>query len=114
MHAAGRGMFMKVFVTNPVDIKIGSETFQWSVYIAPIDDDMLVGLDLKKKYHKGSVDLFKDELRIKGNVIPLTYGKTNNSSRITKVKVSKTTFLPANAVVMLQYDIIADLGTYIT
>lgn len=45
MHAAGRGMFMKVFVTNPVDIKIGSETFQWSVYIAPIDDDMLVGLD---------------------------------------------------------------------
>jgi len=54
-------------------------------------------------------------LRIKGNVIPLTYGKTNNApSRIAKVKICKTTVLPPNAVVMLQCDVTADLGTYIT
>ena len=95
---------MESFVTSPVDIIIGSTSFQWNVYVAPIDDDMLLGLDFLK-YHNVIVDLVKDELVIKDSVIPLTYGTASNVSKVANITVCKTTTVPPNTAVLLECDV---------
>jgi predicted aspartyl protease len=50
MHAAGRGMMVKTFVVGPVDLEIGSKSYATEVYVAPIKDDMLLGLNFMVTY----------------------------------------------------------------
>lgn len=45
MHGAGRDMKMETFIIGPVDIRIGSCNYPSEIYAAPIDDEMLLGLD---------------------------------------------------------------------
>ena len=112
MHAAGRGMLMKSFITGPVDIVVGSTTFRWKVYIAPIDDDMLLGLDFLK-HHNVVVDLIKDQLIIQDKVVQLTYGKANMVPKIAKVTVPKRTVIPPNSAVLVKCNISEPMNTYV-
>ena len=50
MHAAGRGMVMKTLVVGPVYLEIGSKSYATEVYVAPIKDDMLLGLNFMVEY----------------------------------------------------------------
>ena len=50
MHAAGRGMKMKTFVVGPVQLKLGSKFYETEVYVAPIQDEMLLGLNFMVTY----------------------------------------------------------------
>lgn len=45
MHEVGRDMKMETFVIGPVDIKIGFCIYPSEIYVALIDDEMLLGLD---------------------------------------------------------------------
>lgn len=45
IHGAGRDMEMKTIVDAPVDIKIGSFNNPSEIYVAPIDNELLLGLD---------------------------------------------------------------------
>lgn len=45
MHGAGRDIKMETFIIGPVDIRIGSCNYPSEIYVAPIDDEMLLGLD---------------------------------------------------------------------
>ena len=45
LHTAGRDMKMEGFVVGPVALKLGNSNFPEAVYVAPIQDDMLLGLD---------------------------------------------------------------------
>lgn len=45
MHEVGRDMKMETFVIGPVDIKIGSCIYPSEIYVALIDDELLLGLD---------------------------------------------------------------------
>lgn len=38
-------MKMEGFVVGPVSLKFGNSTFPEAVYVAPIQDDVLLGLD---------------------------------------------------------------------
>ena len=66
MHAAERGMRMDAFV----DLKVGSTTYRTDIYVAPIDDDMLLVLDFIFK-SKAILDCAKQVLLINGEPIPL-------------------------------------------
>ena len=41
---------MKACVVNPVNIKIGGQHFREQMYVVPIEDDMLLGLDVLRKH----------------------------------------------------------------
>ncbi|XP_063411243.1 uncharacterized protein LOC134694174 [Mytilus trossulus] len=45
MQAAERGMHMDAFVVGPVEMKIGERTYRTDIYVAPITNDILLGLD---------------------------------------------------------------------
>jgi hypothetical protein len=50
MHAAGRGMVMKTLVVDPVSLQIGSKSYATDVYVAPIKDEILLGLNFMVEY----------------------------------------------------------------
>ena len=54
---AGRQMAMQGFIAGPVNLKIGHRWYQEKVYIAPIEQDMLIGFDIL--VHRGKIILWK-------------------------------------------------------
>ncbi|KAH3801425.1 hypothetical protein DPMN_155075 [Dreissena polymorpha] len=49
MKTAGRGLQMNGSIVGPVTIQLGDMVFKERVYVAPIEDYMLLGLDFLKK-----------------------------------------------------------------
>ena len=50
LHTAGRDLRMDGFVVGTVTLKLGEITFPEAVYVAPIQDDMLLGLDFMLRH----------------------------------------------------------------
>ena len=50
LHTAGRDMSMKGYLIEPMTIDIKGLQFNESLYVAPIEDAMLIGLDFLSKY----------------------------------------------------------------
>ena len=62
---------------------------------------MLLGLDFLK-HHNAVLDLLKDEMVIKNEVISLTYGKASEVKMVAKITVCRTTVLPPNTATLLK------------
>ena len=72
LHTAGRDLRMDGFVVGPVALKLGEITFPEAVYVAPIQDDMLLGLDFMLRH---GVDIKLNDrcldFRGKGQKVPI-------------------------------------------
>ena len=49
LKSAGRGLKMEGRVVGPINIKIGKNLYNEEIYVAPIEDDMLLGLKFLRK-----------------------------------------------------------------
>lgn len=78
MHGAGRDMKMKTFIIEPIDIGIGTRTYSSEVYVAPMDDDMPLGLDFMRRNHV-QLDCCKQQIIINSDTFNMSYGKVRNS-----------------------------------
>lgn len=78
MHGAGRDMKMKTLISEPIDINIGTRTYPSEVCVAPMDNDMLLGLvlDFVRRNH---VQLDCCEQQIIINSDTFHTGKIRNS-----------------------------------
>ena len=74
MHTAGKEQTLQASRVGPVRIQLGQYNSLEPVYSAPIQDDMLLGLDYLKK-HKAKVDLDQEKLWLHGECLPLISGK---------------------------------------
>ena len=71
MYAARRGMQMDTIIVGPVKLEVGSsKSYCTDVYVAPIDDYMLLGLDFLKR-HQTITDLKNNTFTIGNDQIPL-------------------------------------------
>ena len=72
LHTAGRDMKMEGFIVGPVALKLGETTFFEAVYVAPIQGDMLLGLDF---FLRHGVDIKLDDMcldfRRNGEKVPI-------------------------------------------
>ena len=73
MHTAGKEQTLQASRVGPVYIKLGQHSSLEAVYTAPIQDDMLLGLDYLKKY-RATVDLDQEKLWLHGECLPLISG----------------------------------------
>ena len=111
LYTAGRDLSMQGFVVGPVQLKLGKNIFPETVYVAPIQDDMLLGLDflLRQK-----VDLeLNDRCMVfgeKGERVSIEVVKSDN--KVAKVTIRKTTRIPPNSAVRLQCEIAEKLTEY--
>ncbi|CAG2204992.1 DDI1 [Mytilus edulis] len=118
MQAAGRGMHMDAFVVGPVELKIGERTYRTDIYVAPIDNDMLLGLDFLVRA-KVILDCRKLVFFINGEALPMIHGDVglvppvNKIARVAKITVPHRTVIPPNSVVQLESDLSAELTDFI-
>ncbi len=68
--AAGEGQKFKAKQLEPVKISIGKNTIHKSIFVAPIHDDMLLGMDILREL-KATIDLDKNTLTSREDTVPL-------------------------------------------
>ena len=98
MHGAGRDMKMETLVIGPVSLKIGTKIYTSEVYVAPIGDAMLLGLDFMHK-HNVILDCRKNVFFINGEALEMTYGKLQDTPKVSLVTVTSKTVIPPNSAV---------------
>ena len=73
MNTAGKGMQMNGYIAGPFQVVIGTHLFTVEIYVAPIEEDMLLGLDFLEA-NGVYLHLREKELQISGDVIPMSLG----------------------------------------
>ena len=116
LHTAGRDLRMGGFVVGPVALKLGEIIFPEAVYVAPIQDDMLLGLDFMLRH---GVDIKLNDrcldFRGKGQTVPIEVERmgTSKENQVKKVTIETTDKMPPNSVLKRQCKISDLLTNYI-
>jgi hypothetical protein len=74
MHGREQSMAINTLIIGPVDIKIGVLTYISEIYVAPTDDDMLLGLDFMHNI-KVVLDCCKQQITINSDILHMSYRK---------------------------------------
>ena len=112
MLTAGRELTMRGSVVGPVKLQLGSKTCEHDLYVAPIEDNMLLGLDVLKQF-EAKLDMSRDELMLCGEVLPLYLGEPKNEPMVARVIVAKRKVIPPNSVTRVQCKLDKQLSEYI-
>ena len=82
-----------------VSFRVGSQYYKLNMYIAPISDSMILGLDFLTQ-HNFVIDLNNNEMRNKDNTIPINIVKENsNEYQVRRVLMKSKTVIPPHTVV---------------
>ena len=109
---AGRQMEMQGFVAGPVNLKIGDKWYQENVYIAPIEQDMLIGFDILVHRGKSIFDMAKGTLIFDNQLINLDMGSQGNTPLVARVTVAKRQVIPPNSVMRVKCAVDHELPVY--
>lgn len=113
MRTAGRDLRMKGCVIGPVAIKIGSLNIKENLHVAPIEDDMLIGLDFLTKYH-AKINIPDSSITLGQEKIAMVTDQSSNPETcIATILVAKTTKIPPNSVARIPCALKGDLNTYV-
>ncbi len=81
---SGRKLSMKGFIAGPVSLKIGTRWYEEQVYVAPIEQEMLLGFDIL--YQRGAVlDMSKGILKFDGQELDLGLQGQDRVSSVARV-----------------------------
>ena len=99
MNTAGKGMQMNGFIAGPFQVILGTHQFSVDIYVAPIEEEMLLGLDFLES-NGVSLHLKERRLQTAGEVIPMSWGAGNPVVSENEVGVSlvKGCRVPRNSV----------------
>ena len=50
LHTAGKELDMYGYIVGPVHLQLGKRKYSMNLYVAPIEDEMLLGLDFLRTY----------------------------------------------------------------
>ena len=97
LQTAGRNMKMVGRIIGPVSIKLGNVIFPTLVHVAPINNDMLMGLDFLLRIGAG-INLKEQHLVVTGatEIVPLEIEYENRASHtISKITAEEVEQIPA-------------------
>ena len=98
LQTAGRNMKMVGRIIGPVSIKLGNVIFPTLVYVAPINNDMLLGLDFLLRIGTG-INLKERHHRVvtgATEIVPLVIAYENRASHtISKITAEEVEQIPA-------------------
>jgi hypothetical protein len=95
------------YIVGPVDLILGPVHFSDRVYVAPINDDMLLGLDWVKNQQM-IIDIPGNCIRVPDGIIPLC-----NARLQANVLVPDRIAIPPNSVFRFGCEITRELDDYI-
>ena len=73
MNTARKGMQMNGNIAGPFQVVMGTHQFSVEIYVAPIEEEMLLGLDFLEA-NGVSLHLKEKKLQIAGEVMPMSWG----------------------------------------
>jgi hypothetical protein len=73
MNTAGKGMQMNGYIAGPFQVVLGTHQFSVEIYVAPIEEEMLLGLDFLEA-NGVSLHLKEKKQQIAGEVIHMSLG----------------------------------------
>ncbi|KAH3821785.1 hypothetical protein DPMN_123553 [Dreissena polymorpha] len=103
-------MSMNGFVCGPLTIQIGESEFEGNVYVAPISDDMLLGLDFMRK-HKMLVNIPEERVSMGTLKIPML--KQPMPEEVASVTVCRTTVIPPSTFKNVECVLDKDLSAFV-
>jgi hypothetical protein len=112
---AGRDLSMNGFKVAPVSILIGSQAYtKDEIYVAPIDDDMLLGLDFLQE-HKVVINMCTGNLEVGQEHIAMNTRseKCTSESRVAQVTVLKNAKVPPCSVLRIPCSVSIPLSDYV-
>ena len=95
LNTAGRNMKMKGMIVGPVEMTLGKNKFSEFVYVAPIDDDMLLGVDLLRK-HGAYINIPDSLLSFQGECVAMSCGE--EADTVSQVVLLDSTTIPPRSV----------------
>ena len=112
LHTASKNLDMVGYVVVPVSLQLGSRVYSIHVYVAPIEDDMLLGLDLIGT-NGVTLNLKDSMLTIGLEQISMSKGGANGKCpTIAKVCISKRAVVPPNYAKMMQCTVSETLAEF--
>lgn len=109
---AGRELFMKGAIVGPIKIEIGGQSFTEKVYVAPIEDSMLLGLDFMRK-HEIKIDIPRSTISIKDTIVSMNEEVASDSLKVAKIRVDKSMSIPPNSVALVPCSVETKLDTFV-
>ena len=99
MNTAGKRMQMNGNIAGPFQVVLGTHQFSVEIYVAPIEEEMLLGLDFLEA-NGVSLHLKEKKLQITGEVIPMSLGAGSPlvNEKETGVSLVKGCKVPPNSV----------------
>ncbi len=97
LQTAGRQLKITGHVVGPLTIKLGRNDYSEDVIVAPIQDDMLLGLDFMLK-HGLSINLPGAKIILGEEEIPMIINQSEKPSKVSRITVTKRSVIPPNSV----------------
>ena len=99
-HMAGRNLTVNGFKIGPVNMRIGSTMYREIIHVAPIEDDMLLGIDFLMQ-QKMKIDMETNLMTLGKDTISIHFGREHGEPRVSRVKIAKRKVIPPNSVAMV-------------
>jgi predicted aspartyl protease len=111
MNTAGKGMQMNGYIAGPFQVVLGTHQFSVEIYVAPIEEEMLLGLDFLEA-NGVSLHLKEKKLQIAGEVISMSLGAGRPlvNEKETGVSLVKGCKVPPNSVMRVEAQLSETLG----
>ncbi|XP_045198753.1 uncharacterized protein LOC123553066 [Mercenaria mercenaria] len=112
LMTAGRKMGMKGFVVGPVKLKIGEQWYREQLYVAPIEQEMLLGFDLLRRW-SAMLDMGRGILTFDSQVINLNVGERGEVPDVNRVTVAKRQVIPPSTVMRVKCSLDQKMPDYV-
>jgi hypothetical protein len=111
MNTAGKGMQMNGYIAGPFQVVLGTHQFSVEIYVAPIEEEMLLGLDFLEA-NGVSLHLKEKKLHITGKVISMSWeaGSPLVNEKETGVFLVRGCMVPPNSVMRVETQLSETLG----
>ena len=96
LDTAGRELSMTGFIADPFELQIGPNTLTAPIYVAPIEQDMLLGMDLLLQGN-AVINIGQNKLVFNGHPIQACLEHSNLQPKVSRVSVGKRTVIPPHS-----------------
>ena len=97
LQTAGRKLKIQGKVTEPLTLRVGKSSYLEEVVVAPIEDEMLLGLDFMVK-HEVNINIPEATLMVEGEEIPLSLHNSDDPPKVSRLTVKQRQVIPPNSV----------------
>ena len=113
LDTAGRQLSMRGFVAGPFKLKIGRSLYEGQVYVAPIEQDMLFGVDIMKK-GSAAIDMGRNVFRFKGQEISMNNQEGgDHNPQVARITVAKRIVIAPNSAAQVRCKMDSPMPDYL-